>query len=94
MRNERQARENTQPVKSNLWQARKNLKLAARARKATLAKCVPCKKKIMQNNNTCVCLTYISFLHWFRKQADNYNGDDRDPEENQSKVHVMDLGYD
>lgn len=52
------------------------------------------KKKDAQTKHTCVCFTYISVLHWFCKQADNYNGDDRDPEENQSKVHVMDLGYD
>ena len=54
----------------------------------------PLQGKKIQNKHTCVCFPYISVLHWFRKQADNYNGDDRDPEENKCKVHVMDLGYD
>ena len=76
---------------SDLWQARKRLSQAGKAWKASL---VPYKEKNAQNKYTCVWFTYICALHWFRKQADNYNGDDRDPEENKCKVHVMDLGYD
>ena len=38
--------------------------------------------------------THISFLHWLRKQADDDDRDDSKPEQNQSKVHVMNLGND
>ena len=38
--------------------------------------------------------THISFRHWFCKIADDNNGDDGKPEENQGKVHVVNLGYD
>ena len=47
-----------------------------------------------KRRHTAKCFTHISLLHWLREEADNNNGDDGEPEENQSKVHVMDFGYD
>ena len=76
---------------SDLCQARENMKLATKAKKAALLRY---KIRDTQTKYICVCFTYISVLHWFREQADNYNGNERDPEENQGKVHVMNLGYD
>lgn len=46
------------------------------------------KKKKKEKN------THVCSLQWLREQTDDNDGDNSDPEKNQRKIHVMNLGDD